>query len=132
MFIPQCFTLETLNENRLFMLLPMHRFGWYCAQVFAALEGSDAVGDVRLLREGLTVCEGVKDMVKFLTEHTPELRKLAPSEELLALAEQVRMLLAAYPAGDPMVEAIKASESYQKAAYFIEGIGTPTVGGLPQ
>ena len=78
--------------------------------------GRDAVGYARLLREGLAICEGVKDVVGFLIEHIHELRKPAPFGELLALAEQVRMLLAAYPAGDPMVEAIKASEAYQKAA----------------
>lgn len=131
-FIPRCYASETLNENGLFMLPPMHRFGWYAAQAFELLDAGDAAGYVRLLREGLAVCEGVKDMVEFLTDHTPQLQAPKPSAELAALAEQIRTILAAYPADDPAVLALKQSEAYQRVAYLIEGIPAPVWGGLPQ
>ena len=60
-------------------------------------------------------------MAEFLAKHTPELQPPPPSPELLALAEQVRTMLAAYDPNDPAVAALKASPAYQKVAYLIEG-----------
>jgi len=62
-------------------------------------------------------------MVEYLTEHTPELRAVRPSAELLTLAEKVRSLLSVYPENDPAVAALKASPAYQKVAYLIEEAG---------
>lgn len=119
-FLPGCYTPEVLWAENLFLLPPMHRFGWYCAQAFDALEAGDAAGYVRFLRAGLESGPAMKNMVEHLTEHTPELQASKPSPELLALAEKVRTMLAAYPADDPAVLALKASEAYQKVAYLIE------------
>lgn len=58
-----------------------------------------------------------------MAKHTPELQPPPPSPELLALAEQVRTMLAAYDPNDPAVAAIKASPVYQRVAYLIEGSG---------
>ena len=121
MFLTRCYTPEILQEENLYVLPPMHRFGWYCVQAFDCLAAGDTVGYVRLLRAGLNSYEGAKPMVEFLLDHTPELQAPPPSPELLALAEKVKTMLAAYPADDPAVEALKASEVYQKAAYLIEG-----------
>ena len=132
-FLPFCYAPQVLREENLSALPPMHRFGWYCVQAFEALDLGDAVSCVRLLRTGLGVCKNVKDMVEFLLEHTPELQtRPEPSAELLALAEQVRTLLANFAPDDPAVAALKQSEAYQKVAYFIEGTNVPVVGGLPQ
>ena len=54
-------------------------------------------------------------------EHTPELQAPPPGAELLALAEKVRTILAAYPANDPAVAALKVSPAYRKVANLIEG-----------
>lgn len=58
-FLSQCYSSSALNEGSLFLLPPMHRFGFYCAQAFDALDAGDTAGYVRLLREGLGVCEGM-------------------------------------------------------------------------
>lgn len=129
-FLPHCYAAEVLREDGLFVLPPLHRFGWYCAQAFETLDAGDAAGYVRLLREGLEAYEGVKDMVEFLIDHTPELK--TPSEELMTLAEQIRAVLAKFAPGDPAVVALKQSEAYQKVAYLIEGTAPPIVGGLSQ
>ncbi len=129
-YLPVCYAPEVLNRENLFLLPPLHRFGYYCAQAFDALDVGDTAGYVHLLREGLSVCEGVKDMVEFLIDHTPELR--TPSDELNALAEQIRTVLANFPPDDPAVAALKQSEAYQKVAYLIEGIEVPVMGGLAQ
>lgn len=119
-----------MTAEGVFMLPPLHRFGWYCAQAFEALDGGDAAGYVRLLREGLAVCEGAKDMVEFLLENTPELKD--PSDELKAMAEQIRAVLSRFSPDDPAVAALKQSEAYQKVAYLIEGLDVPISGGLMQ
>ena len=46
---------------------------------------------------------------------------LEKQEVTLALAEQVRTVLAAYPADDPAVAALKASPAYQRVVNLIEG-----------
>ena len=121
-FLPFCYAPQVLREENLSALPPMHRFGWYCVQAFEALDSGDAVSYVRLLRTGLGVCKNVKDMVEFLLEHTSELQtRLEPSAELLALAEQVRTLLANFAPDDPAVAALKASPVYQRVARFVEG-----------
>ena len=71
-------------------------------------------------------------MVEFLIDHTPQLQAPKPSSELLALAEQIRTILAAYPADDPAVAALKQSDVYQKVAQLIEGPDLGAFGGLPQ
>lgn len=132
-FLPLCYASEALTESRLFLLPPLHRFGWYCAQAFGALDAEDGTGCVSLLRKGLAACEAAKDMVKFLLLHTQELQiKPEPSEELRALAEQVRTVLSKFSPDDPEVAVLKQSEAYQKVAYLIEGIPAVAWGGLTQ
>jgi len=120
-FLPACYTPEVLQEGSLCALPPMHRFGWYSAQAFNALEAGDAAGCVQFLRAGLESNPAMKDMVEYLTDNLPELQAPPSSAELLALAEKVRTMLAAYPTDDPAVAALKASPVYQKVAYLIEG-----------
>ncbi len=129
-YLPVCYAEKALNGENLLLLPPLHRFGFYCAQAFDALDAGNTAGYVRLLREGLAVCEGVKDMVEFLINNTPELK--SPSEELRAMAEQIRGILSKFPPEDPAVVALKQSEAYQKVAYLIEGMKPPIVGGFPQ
>lgn len=116
-FLPLCYAAEA----PLFVLPPLHRFGRFCARAFDALEAGDPAGYVRALRQGLEACGSVKPLVEFLLDHTPELQTPPPSPELLALADQVRTMLAAYPADDPAVAALKASPVYRRVAYLIEG-----------
>ena len=120
MFLTRCYTPEILQEENLYVLPPMHRFGWYCVRAFAALDAGDTLSYVRFLRTGLASYEGAKPMAEFLLDHTPQLQAPPPSPELLALAEKVKTMLAAYPADDPAVEALKASPAYQKVAHLIE------------
>ena len=129
-FLPAKYDVEDCERDD---MPSIHRFGFYCVQAFDALDAGDTAGYVRLLREGLGVCEGMKSMVEFLLDHTPELQdKPEPSAELKALAEQIRVLLANFSPDDPAVAALKQSEAYQKVAHLIEGIEVPVVGGLKQ
>ena len=96
------------------------------------MDAGDLLGYIQQLRKGLTVCEGMRPMVEFLMEYTPEMKVLAPSQELLELAEKVRTLLAAYAPDDPAVAVLKQSPAYQKVAYLVEGAEPPVIGGLVQ
>ena len=129
-FLSAYYAPGMLTEETIFLLPPLHRFGWYCTQAFEALDGGDLAGYVRALRAGLTSCESMKPVVEFLTDHTPELQQ--PSQELLELAEKVWTLLSAYDPTDPAVAALKQSPAYQKVAHLIEGAEVPVVGGLVQ
>lgn len=133
-FLPRCYSADVLREDRLFALPPMHRFGWYCGQAFEALEKDGAAAFVRLLRSGLDACEGVKNMVEFLLNQIQQQEKAAriaaaPSE-LIALANQVKTMLARFEPDDPAVEELKNSPAYQQVAWLIEepaqlAFGTP-------
>lgn len=129
-FLRFSYTTEALLAENLSILPPMHRFGWYCSQAFEALDCGDAAEYVRYLRKGLSTYGGMKPMVQFLTEHTPQLQP--PAQELLELADKVRGMLAAFAPDDPAVAAIKQSPVYRKVAYLIEGLEAPVFGGLKQ
>lgn len=131
-FLETCYHTSILQPENLCVLSEMHRLGWYCAQAFQALDAGELSTYIHWLREGVTSCGGMRSMVEFLMEHTPEMKVLAPSQELLELAEKVRTLLAAYAPDDPAVAVLKQSPAYQKVAYLIEGTEAPVMGGLLQ
>lgn len=126
--LPRYYSEALLCEENIHVLPPLHRFGWYIAQAFQALDANDYQGYVRLLRAGLTSCPSMKPMAEFLLNQLERAQRLQAPPELLVLAEQVRTLLTAYEPGDPAVTALKASPAYQKVAYLIEGVDG---GGLP-
>ena len=131
-FLSRYYAPAMLCGENICLLPPMHRFGWYCARAFDTLDAGDAAGYVRLLREGLAQCENMKPVVEFLLKQLEESHKVQATPELLRLAEQVRALLAMYPADDPAVKALKQSDAYQKVAHLIEGPDLGVLGGLPQ
>lgn len=131
-FLPLCYAAESLCKEGLFMLPPIHRLGWYCVQAFDALDAGNTSEYVRFLRNGLAEDETANAMVEFLLEYTPQLQAAKPTGELLALAEKVREMLAAYAPDDPAVVMIKQSTAYQKVAQLIEGPAPGVWGGLAQ
>ena len=119
-FLPRCYAAEVLQEDQLFALPPLHRFGFYCAQAFDALEQQKAAEYVRLLRLGLDACKDMKPMVEFLVDNTEQIQQILIPPELRALADQVRAILARFDPDNPAVVVLKQSETYQKVAYLIE------------
>ena len=131
-FLTKYYAAELFSDENIQLLPPMHRFGWYCGKAFWALDAGDSAEYVRLLRKGLETCPEAKPMVEFLLRQLEESQKVQATPELLVLAEQVRTLLAQYPADDPAVEALKQSAAYQKVAHLIEGPELDMFGGLRQ
>lgn len=135
-FLPRCYSPEALTEDGVFLLPPLHRFGFYCDKAFQALDSGDLTGYVRQLRAGLESSHGQKKMVEFLLARVDDMGRAAQiasaPAELRALADQVRTILARFAPDDPTVQELKQSEVYQKVAYLIEGAEVPITGGLIQ
>ena len=123
-YINTFFAPAILTEDTISLLPAESRFGWYFAQAQNALHAGDLTGYTRWLRKGVTSVPAMKNMVEFLSNEikkkAEEVTENRPSPELLALAEQVKVILAQFPADDPSVLALKQSEAYQKVAYLIE------------
>ena len=117
LYLDTIYNPDLLTEEDLSVLPGMQRFGWYYGQALAAWEHDNELGYIRALRAGLKEAPAMRDMVEFLIEHKP---KTAAQRQLEELAEQVRAVLARYPADDPAVAALKQSEVYQKVAHLME------------
>ena len=62
----------------------------------------------------------MKPVVEYLLKQLEEERQSQAASELLALARQVRMLLAQYPPDSPATEAVRRSAVYQRVKHLIE------------
>ena len=124
--LPLLFAPELLTEENAALLPPMHRWGLYCTWALDALDAGRPQEYLVILRKGLAACPGEKEMVQFLLDRFMEDARPKTSPELLALAERVRAILAAYNPDDPAVMAIRESDAYKQVAWIIEE--TP---GLP-
>lgn len=126
-YLPLCYAPSALAPESLFLLPPIHRFGFFCVRAFEAADKGDELGYVRALRQGLEACRQAKPMVEFLLEHQPTPRAAA-SPELLTLAEQVRAVLSRFAPDDPAVAELKNSPVYQRVAGLIEDPSAPAPG----
>lgn len=79
---------------------------------------------IHSLRSALRTAPEMKYFVTFLMEHEKKEMKQQASPELVALAKNIRAILARYPSNDPSVVALKQSAAYQKVAYLIEDMET--------
>jgi len=66
--LPRCYVPELLTGDTIWTLPLMHRFGWYCAQVFQRKDEGNLVGYAALLHKGFTTASEVKQMVEFLRD----------------------------------------------------------------
>ena len=123
-FISRYYAPETWEEENIRVLPPMHRFGWYCAQAFDALNQGDFGGCVKRLRAGLDSYQDVAKMVEFLLDRVAEMEKVSriagAPPELAELANQVQAMLARFAPGDPAVEELKKSPAYRQVAWMID------------
>lgn len=135
-FLPRCYAPEALQEDMLFMLPPMHRFGWYCSQAFEQLDRGDFAACVQKLCDGLSQYSNAASMVDFLLDQVAGLERntriAAAPPELVALAEQVKVILARFAPDDPAVMELKSSPVYQQVAWLIETPAQPAFGTIMQ
>lgn len=96
------------------------RFAMYFLRARAAKENGDEQGYLAMIREGLRRAPAMKPAAEALLQDFRRTRAAEASPELVTLAEQVKTILAQYPADDPAVVALKATPAYQQVAFLIE------------
>ncbi len=126
--LPLLYAPQALTEQNAALLPPMHRWGFYCSQALDALDAGRPQEYLAALRKGVAACPGQKEMVQFLLDRFMEDARPKTNPELLALAEKVRGILAAYGPDHPAAKAIRESDAYKQVAWMIED--EPN-GGLP-
>ncbi len=118
--LPALYAPELLTEENAALLPPLHRWGLYSGQAFEALDAGRPQEYLAALRRGLAACPGQKDMARFLLDQFRQEARPEASPELLALAEKVRGILAAYGPEHPAAKALRESDAYKQVAWLIE------------
>lgn len=127
-YLQMLYNAELLqNEFAIARLPALHRFAWYYVTATEQLDDGNKTGYIHTLRTALMQCEAMKPLVQYLLDHIKAQQEqeraeriASASPELIALAEQVKTILATYPADDPAVVQIKQSPAYQQVAFLIE------------
>lgn len=125
-FLTTVYSREILQSEYVHAILPQnYRFAYGCAQAETQLQAGDAAACVHTLKDLLKLAPHMRDMVLFMTERAKRvteerLVRAGITPELLAMAKQVRAMLAQYPENSPMVFMLKSSEQYQKMKFLIE------------
>ena len=125
-FLSTVYSREILQSEYVHAILPQnYRFAYGCAQAETQLQAGDAAACVHTLKKLLNLAPHMRDMVLFMTERAKRvteerLVRAGITPELLAMAKQVRAMLAQYPENSPMVFMLKSSEQYQKMKFLIE------------
>ncbi|MDR0919311.1 MAG: glycosyltransferase family 2 protein [Oscillospiraceae bacterium] len=65
-FVENLYNPEVLNAEDVQVLPPLYRFGFYIGKAKLALENNDKLNYIRALKDGLSLCEEMKDVVAFL------------------------------------------------------------------
>ncbi len=117
-FYPSCMQ----SEENLHLLPATLRFVWYYIQAQKELDAGKTVEYIRLLRKGLKTAPMMKKVVEYLSKSVQDKldAEKENEEELQALAQQVKMMLSAFPADHPSVIVLKQSPAYQKIAHLLE------------
>ena len=122
-----------LDREDVAVLPDLHRFLCHLLQAQTAADQKQWSVGIASLRNALTAMPSAKPIVEFQMHVIQRQAATASaSDELCSLAQQIQSLLSCYAPDDPVVDAIRKSDAYQKVAYLIEGIDAPIFGGLSQ
>lgn len=121
--LPRLYSQEVIVSRENWPVLPnTHQFCLWLQDGSEKRAAGDELGYVRALRAALKANPSMKKAISFLMEDTGLVPSLSTNvdPELLALAEQVKTILAQYQADDPVIVALRESEAYRKVAHLIE------------
>lgn len=125
-YLKTVYPTELLQPNYMYAVLPQDcRFAYGCLQAEEQLQANDEANCIHTLKDLLKMAPSMREMVRFLTERvahiTQERRmQMAITPQLIAMAKQVRAMLAQYPENSPTAFILKSSEQYQKMKFLIE------------
>lgn len=127
MFLNTCYNPDLLCVEMCIGFLPEnHLFAWYLIKATKEKE-SNPLEYIKTLRIALQKVPQAKQIVEFLIEEFKNEEELKRQEkiktaspELLAMAEQLKTMLKAFPENSPELLAIKQSPVYKQVAFLIE------------
>lgn len=121
-FVTAYYHPQMLQEDTIWLLPPMHRFGWSYAQALHAKEQGNMTKYLAILKDCVEACPSMKAAVEFLLKDMEQTMERAEdvSPALQELANNIQGILASYPADDPAVKALKESSAYKKVAHLLE------------
>ncbi len=126
-FLSSCYNSELLNNEDFIVCIPtLHLFSWYLVKAEKE-KIQKPLEYIKTLRTLLKKIPQAKQLVEFLIEEfqTQEEKKKQEqiknaSPELIAMATQLKTMLAAFPENSPELLAIKQSPVYKQVAFLIE------------
>lgn len=126
-YLNSCYNSELLeNEKYITCISTPHLFAWYLVKA-NNLKETNSLEYVKTLRVLLNKIPESKQVVEFLIEEfqkeesnkkQEQIKNASP--ELIAMAEQLKTMLAAFPENSPELLAIKQSPVYKQVAFLIE------------
>ena len=126
-YLNSCYNENLLNSEDYMNCLPMlHLFSWLLVNAFKEKQ-ENPLGYIKTLKEIIQKIPQAKQIVEFLIEEFKNEEELKRQEkiktaspELLAMAEQLKTMLKAFPENSPELLAIKQSPVYQQVKFLIE------------
>lgn len=125
-YLNTVYPTELLQSDYMYAVLPQDcRFAYGCLQAEEQLQANNEANCIHTLKDLLKMAPSMREMVRFLTDRvahiTQERRmRMAVTPQLIAMAKQVRAMLAQYPENSPTAFILKSSEQYQKMKFLIE------------
>ena len=126
-YLNSCYNEEFLKDEEKINCIPqLHQLGLYFSKAIKLKKGN-ALEYVKALRFIIKKLPQSKQVVEFLIEDLKSEEELKKQEkikntspELLAMAEQLKMMFAAFPPNSPELIAIKQTPMYKQLAFLIE------------
>ena len=126
-YLNSCYNPDLLkDENNLDFISPQHSFFFLLLKAFR-IKAEKQLEYIHILKSALKKLPQSKILIEFLIENfkneekhkkQEELKKATP--ELVAMAEQLKIMLSALPPDSPQLMAIKQSPAYKQVAFLIE------------
>ncbi|MBR3810149.1 MAG: glycosyltransferase [Clostridia bacterium] len=126
-FLTFCYNPELLKSEEIIVCIPtFHLFSWYLVKAESE-KAENPLEYIKTLRVLLKKIPQSKKIVEFLIEEykkdeeqrkQEQIKNAAP--ELLQMAEQLKVMLSAFPENSPELLAIKQSPMYKQVAFLIE------------
>ena len=126
-FLNMCYNTELLQNEDMIQFVPeLHLFSWYFVKA-TTIKKTNALEYLKTLRVALEKVPKSKAIVEFLIENfqneeqqkkQEQIKNVAP--ELVQMAEQLKVMLSAFPENSPELLAIKQSPMYKQVAFLIE------------
>ncbi len=126
-YLTSCYNSELLkNEKEILCIPTLHLFSWYLVEANTQ-KNKNPLEYVKTLRTLLNKIPQTKQIVEFLIENFQKEEEVKKQEmikntspELVAMAEQLKTMLSAFPENSPELLAIKQSPMYKQVAFLIE------------